>query len=239
MYNNALVNHKYKFVLFWNGKCACTTLKKFFVKSINDTNGFNIKEKDLHLYIMKYYLENEINKKEILNSFKKIIVVRNPFSRLVSFYTNKFIINNQPIIIDKREPPINPKKYSFNELISLLIKIPFSCLEHHLIPQSWQKDNLKFNYVIKMENMKKEMESFLKNNKIDVEFNFGEKIGGHDTKYDNNNNKKCYDMKPDEFNKNNIPEYQYFYNKALIDEVLRYYEKDFKKFNYSTNLLLI
>lgn len=232
MLNNALVCHKYKFILFWNGKCACTTIKKFFIKLINDKEGLSLKERDLHKHIMKYYLKNEEKKEELLKRYKKVIIVRNPYSRLVSFFTNKFIINNEPIIIDKRKKAIKPKNFSFLDLVELILITPPQFLEHHIALQSWEVENIHFNSVIKMEKLAENMEVFLFKNNISTEFNFNNKLGGHDTKY-TDKLYSCFNIKAKDFNKNEIPNYKLFYNKEIANNILKYYENDFKKFYYS------
>ena len=232
MLNNALVNHLHQFILFWNGKCACTTIKKFFIKSVDDQEGLNIKERDLHIYIMKYYLKNEENQEEFLKQYKKIIVVRNPYSRLVSFFTNKFIINKEPVIVDKRKKAINPKDYNFEDLVKMVVETPAEFLEHHIAPQSLELENIKFNSIIKMEKMSTEMKNELLKHNIDINFNFGQKLGGHDTKY-TEKKYSCFKINAGQFDLNNIPNYKLFYNKELAKLIQEYYINDFKKFHYS------
>lgn len=237
MLNNALVSHKYEFVLFWNGKCACTTMKKFFIKSIDDQYGYELKEKDLHTYIMKYYLNKETDekKKDILSRYVKAIVVRNPFTRLVSFYTNKFIVNNEPVIVDKRKPGLNPKKYTFGELVNIILETPPLCLEHHVSHQSLQLDGIDFDYIMKMESLSDDIVGFLDKIKLKTDFDFTVKVGGHDTHY-NNTAIQCDDVKSSEFNKTSIPKPEFFYNDNMMKKVYNYYKNDFDRFGYSYDI---
>lgn len=233
MLDNALVNHKYRLIFFWNGKCACTTMKKFFIKTVEDKNGDNLSERELHTYIMRYYLKNEINKNRILNGYKKIIVVRNPYSRLVSFFTNKCIVNKDKIIIDKRKQPINPKQYSFFDIITIILNTPKQYLEHHIAPQITELEDIKFNNIIKMENLEDEMKMVLLENDILIQFDFKIKVGGHDTKYNDTESTKSLFIKANKFDKNNIPTYKWFYNTNISKKIAEYYHDDFIRFNYS------
>lgn len=211
-----LINHKYKFVYFWNAKCACTTMKKWFLQTINiDVNG------DVHDFLRnsEYTVSKESLEGEYKNYFK-FIVVRNPWNRLVSYYCNKNING-----IDLGNSPLN---CSFNEFVNHIVKYEDKYMEHHIQPQTYGLDNIDFDYVVKMENLEKDMKIVCSILEIPINiFSFHNK-----TKINNNVKNKVFNWRPSQFKKYGIPPYKNFYNKALIGKVRTKYIEDIVKYNY-------
>ena len=153
---NCLISYKYKFLLFWNPKCGCSTIKYIFAKLHN----INVSNDDLHKYFnckncpFSLSLKEYLKQKEKFIKFKKIIVVRSPYDRLFSFYKNKLVQNdnNYPTYLDKNKK-INASNYSINDLINKLKNIPNNDLEYHLEKQSTNLEDINFDKIIKLENL--------------------------------------------------------------------------------------
>lgn len=92
-----IVDDRYKVLFCYIPKVACTNLKRVFLLltgKMNATDPMALKAADVHMTYDKYltYLDSfspdEIEFK--LKTYKKIIMVREPFERLLSAYRNKF-----------------------------------------------------------------------------------------------------------------------------------------------------
>ncbi|MEZ4754544.1 MAG: sulfotransferase family 2 domain-containing protein [Bdellovibrionota bacterium] len=146
-----LVNHDHRFIFFWNAKCGCTTLKKviyelaegeFFEGNIHSHIGY--------LNSNKYAVPKE--KLVELTGYRKIIVVRDPWSRLVSFYTNKIIVSKVETIID-RTSMLNVSNVSFSDMTQLMTIIKPECFQHHLELQASGLEEIEFDSVINLTEM--------------------------------------------------------------------------------------
>ena len=116
-----LVSHKRRLIVGWSAKSACSTLKYYFLKS----EGEEIHEiPDIHVICKKY-------QPELRNSFinyRKFLFVRNPYTRLISFYLNRYFANN---LKDKGLT-------TFTKLVNYLYESGFTFDEHHLELQNLQ-----------------------------------------------------------------------------------------------------
>ena len=92
-----IVDDRYKVLFCYIPKVACTNLKRVFLLltgKMNATDPMALKAADVHFSYDKYltyldsFSEDEIQYK--LQNYKKIIMVREPFERLLSAYRNKF-----------------------------------------------------------------------------------------------------------------------------------------------------
>ncbi|XP_071178637.1 carbohydrate sulfotransferase 11-like isoform X1 [Mytilus edulis] len=95
--SHIIVDDRYKVLFCYIPKVACTNLKRVFLLltgKMNATDPMALKAADVHLTYDKYltyldsYTEEEVQFK--LQNYKKIIMVREPFERLLSAYRNKF-----------------------------------------------------------------------------------------------------------------------------------------------------
>ena len=101
---NTLINHEYKYILFWNQKVACSYVKRWYLASLG---FYKIKEgedkaRDLfsedfnvHNFIKRNKLMFFVKKKDLglYKDYKKVVIVRDPLDRLASFYRDKVIRN--------------------------------------------------------------------------------------------------------------------------------------------------
>lgn len=92
-----IVDDRYKVLFCYIPKVACTNLKRVFLLltgKMNATDPMALKAADVHLTYDKYltYLDSfpEDEARRKLSDYKKIIMVREPFERLLSAYRNKF-----------------------------------------------------------------------------------------------------------------------------------------------------
>ena len=231
-----LINHPYKFIFFWNAKCGCSTLKKIFyeITEGNFYSGDNIHELIGYLNSHKYFVPKE--KLENYSQYKKIIVVRDPWSRLVSFYTNKTLSASQESNIDIYGI-FDSKNYSFNELVHIMFTMKPELFQHHLELQSSEIEDIEFDHVILLSEMSQKLPSILQSLGIDTSSLRSLSTNINSTAYDSSFTEKVMHLKPEEFNKfNQLPSYHCFYNETLIHMVAKIYEKDILKFNLTSVL---
>ncbi len=233
----SLINHPYKFIFFWNAKCGCSTLKKIFYEI---TEGDFFAGDNIHGFIgylnsHKYFIPKE-NLANYLH-YKKIIVVRDPWSRLVSFYINKTILANQESNLE-RESNIDIYRifdainYSFNELVHIMLIMKPGLFQHHLELQSSGIEDIEFDRVILLSEMSQKLPSILQSLGIDIGKLSSLTSYSNSTSYDSSFTEKVMHLKPEEFNNlNRLPSYHCFYNKTLINMVAKIYERDILKFN--------
>ena len=228
---NPLVSKKYKFICFWNAKCACGTIKTWFL-NLHDVFEW---EYSPHSEVSKH--TPSITKKQLsdYDDYYKFIVVRNPWKRLVSYYKNKKIIMRHKNInfdID-RSRPINSGDMSFKELVNF-ISLSDSHIytrEDHIANQYYGLENIKFDKVVKLENIHNDMN--VVKNELNLPLNFNFKTTFHQPPSPVSDTKQyVYDIRPLDFNKEDLPSYEYFYNDELKSIVKQSYIDDVSNFNY-------
>ncbi|WP_309381107.1 sulfotransferase family protein [Cerasicoccus frondis] len=107
-YQTWLINPKHHFIYCPIPKVACTSLKHWFIHSLGEDIDF----KDIseaHAHVDKNYTLLHTDRrqaKHAIHHYQRMVVVRNPWSRIVSGYIDKFV----------REP-FNPPKADVMEAI--------------------------------------------------------------------------------------------------------------------------
>ena len=162
---------KFNLTLSIQPKCGCSSIKNF-VK----TNG-----------------GHRINKKSIYNEFKhfeNVLIFRDPYKRLVSYY-NLFVIQGNYRNLwfhADAEKKISLEKKSFKEFIYIMKDMNEIDCQHHLEPQTLGINLLHFNKIINIENF---------NNFIKKYTQF-DSIKNRPAKFDYKN--LMINKKPDEYN---------------------------------------
>ena len=226
-----IVSHKYKFICFWNAKCACGTIKKWFL----NIHGIYDWEYSPHSEISKY--TPVINSHNLLETpykdYYKFVVVRNPWKRLVSYYKNKKILmrhKNITFPID-RNYHNETGDITFNELVKLIANSSKYSREDHVADQYIGLETVKFNKIVKLENIDNDMKEVEKILEIPSIFNFKTTFHQPSSPVSDSTN-FVFNKKPLEFDHNDLPSYEYFYNNELKDLVNNIYQMDINQFNY-------
>ena len=86
-----LVNDKKKFIVGWSAKCGCSAIKQWFIEVSGIETEKTLRHKVLGFGRTKW---SNINKysAEVYKNYKRFILVRDPYKRLVSGYVNKYVI---------------------------------------------------------------------------------------------------------------------------------------------------
>ncbi len=218
-YYNFLVAPELKLIARWNPKCGCTTLKTMLLLKLGHKT-----DKNVHLFIEKdgyqngedhgiYTLANYCKKnKNCLDEYKKIIVVRDVYERLISG------------LIERSQRETFHKAGFLDLTISEFIKKLDKCKDGHFFPQSYKlPQSFKFDYIIDLKNL-----GFI-NKLIHLESPI-EKVGDHISRYaDNDEDYKFKPMhtffnQPDRVYNKKI--YNYF-TKDDLEIINKFYRRDF------------
>ena len=95
---------------------------------------------------MSYYHSCSID--EVENSDFRIVILREPISRVASVFQNKFIqqLGFEDIFFNYRQiTGSDPYTATFNDLIFQYLKNPLISLDVHLHPQSWHLYPIRYN----------------------------------------------------------------------------------------------
>ncbi|MFK7983619.1 MAG: sulfotransferase family protein [Saprospiraceae bacterium] len=154
--NYNIVSKEYKVIYFNTQKNANTTMKAQFVEVLGmvKTEEF---PKDVHSnYDFPTASQSEVISK--YQNFLKFLIVRNPWERLVSCYTNK--IKKNPHREEKHIFKCSSDLFvgmSFEEFVEVICEIPDSEADYHFCSQTYlmlySDGYFPINYICNMENL--------------------------------------------------------------------------------------
>ena len=85
-----IIVHTKKLIIFWSPKCGCSTLKHilaiYFKVDNNKYRHIHV-NKELQVKIDK----RDKNKIDIYKNYNIVMLIRNPYKRLVSGFLNKYV----------------------------------------------------------------------------------------------------------------------------------------------------
>lgn len=88
---HSYISHKHKLVVFWSPKAGCTSVVNWFCENVINKKGISIGEQ--RSYLNKRHLKSfkEAVRLCKFKKYKSVAFVRDPRSRCVSAYLNKFL----------------------------------------------------------------------------------------------------------------------------------------------------
>lgn len=221
-----LVSHKYKFMMGWSAKCGCSSLKRWYL----DIHGIKMATLDRPVYEVIGYGDTEYTYVEWENpakyrDYKKYVTVRNPYSRLVSGYVNKYVAT--------REFP-NYGWNTFNEFLGALENDRYyrKVEKHHFCPQFseaytyFNKAGFKFDTVLQLENLELGLQKISSDRGIP----YSRTPTANQTNYSLSEfaAPNVADLVISAFGLGNIPPFECFYTHENVKVVKRIYKTDFK-----------
>jgi|TARA_R110000824_G_scaffold81370_1_gene204553 hypothetical protein len=222
-----LINKDKNFIVFWNAKAGCSAVKRWYLGTVDiDPNSVSP-----HKFLASR--QSMLTAPEIKTSYSdyyKFIVCRNPWRRIVSYYKNKKVAvwwKNKTWPIDVRINNTNSEDFSFRDLVTFVCKTPDHFLEQHIQSQTSGLDNVKFDKIVKLEDYSRQM------NLVCDELGIDHRDFSNPNKTLETDNKSLVcDVRPKEFNGNNMPSYECFYDEELRQMVAEKFKNDIKYFNY-------
>jgi len=212
-------------------KVACTTLKIAIWAATHphpippdDPHGFIKRQLGLHRY-------NGRRANEIVRSSKyfKFTFVRNPWSRLVSGFLNKFVNRLKPPglqIINKLR--ISSNSIRFRNFVYFLQSEDASKFDRHWRPQVKYLGNTPFDFIGKFEHLQEDFSLVARRLSLNPQLEHRNR-----TEYAFGNTECVADFTAAKLNDlQAFPPYQFFYTPELIEIVGKIYSGDIEAFGY-------
>ena len=222
-----------KLIICWSPKCGSTTIKHLILKyygiqiDLNETYHKKLKELSVNKKIALTDIDN-------YNEYKIILVIRNPYHRLVSGFYGKYVREGSPY----KNPP-NCK--CFLDFIHILSHTPDLIDKHHFQPQC-SGDTFKMIFKMKDNiNMIEMNQIEIIANELDLKYDIDDikNMKKNIKIYRNQDIKTAYLLNYQELRDYVITDYSLFYNKEIISIVNKIYSIDFNFFisnNYNFRL---
>lgn len=243
-----LVDNNKKLIIGWSAKCGCTHVKilwQFLINNVTDISLFNHESpylKEIH----ENSYESEINKipKEKLESYKVLLIIRNPYERLISGFIDKYC--KDKMFLNNFTADNLTFKIFVDELYNYGLK---NIDNHHFTKQLSEQWYYFYNAAAPFEKCKDVTFMDMKNidysilekiyeKKIPDDFKFFK--GSHaNNKTKNTSLDKVYNI-PSKNLINNKPLSQCFYNDDIYNKVTEIYKDDldlFKIHGFNYNII--
>jgi len=220
------IHHDKKFIACISPKCGSTTLKDWFIASLESPEPLQ------HAALATYMLApGELAR---YPHYRKIFFIRDPFRRLVSFYCG-WVVREVPLWCfadaDGRERLEGVSFWGFIHTLAAL-HARGAAFQHHLEPQLKDVEGVVFDHVIRIEHLDDEIR------RLDRELGIRyEPQHRNATPYSSDTIDSVFDLPPSEIAARGIPASECFYNQALIEIVSRLYREDIGFYRRSSGAL--
>lgn len=219
-----LVNDNKKFFIGWSAKAACTSVKMWFC----NVAGIKATESNVHKvlgYGQNKWSNLHARDPKTFKNYRKYIVIRNPYRRLVSGYIGVYI---------KNPNRSNRPWKTFQSFVEALEADPgFKNIDrHHFVPQTGEYFP-KINKIINVwDRIIPAMDLSTHFKEINRELNVNFEISKHNKSFEHREArvlKPAYSMTDEEI-KRHKPAFNCFYNEDIASVVHKIYKKDFEFF---------
>lgn len=224
-----LIDHNKKIIFGWSAKCGCTHIKiifKYLTENIIQYNQIKIHNGT--------YNKLPSNHKD----YKIILIIRNPFERIISGYNDKYGLSGECLY--KWKENIDGK-LTFNNFTKTLIQkeLSTSIDKHHFTKQlseAW-KDDIKPHKIYDIKNIDYKYIEKIYNKKIPDELKF---FRGNHSNVNTKpcNYKKVFDLQHKDY-EGTKPTIDKYYNKVIYNRIKLFYAKDleyFKKYGFNYDI---
>jgi len=215
-----IIDKKLKIIFGWSAKCGCSHIIKIIYFLMTDNIDSEIHTpKDCNNYITNIDIEN----------YTTILIIRNPYERLISGFLNKYRINGEFRHMWKH------KDITFSNFVNELIHKNWNIVDcHHFTPQTtelFDANKIARSKTLKIYDIKNIDYNYIQSlyNKVipDTLIQFR---GGHERKINTNTFEgPVYNLNMSAYFDYNVSNQQ-FYNTELKDKVYNFYINDFNYF---------
>jgi hypothetical protein len=212
-----IVNEEKKIIFGWSPKCGCTHIKNI-VGFLENKNLFGVNS----------VMYNTCELPENLNNYIIIIIIRNPYKRIVSGLLDKYKESGLFRHLWNIDIPL-----TFENFIDKIIESNYNVIDYeHFSAQTsgWFIDEIKTHtktIIYDIENIDYEYIGSLYNKTIPPEII--QFRGDHINKNTEPFNEYVFNKEIDEYSNYKIP-IEYFYNDDLKEKIKQIYKKDFEFF---------
>ncbi|MBR8827310.1 MAG: tetratricopeptide repeat protein [Gomphosphaeria aponina SAG 52.96 = DSM 107014] len=253
---NCLINHADKIVYCPIAKNACTLFKRMMLDISGEQGKYEESNCNLHQYVSENFnilKDTGWGLSDFFGSGKqeyfKFIILRNPFSRIVSAYLNKVAKNPRnyekfvlPVIKDVYkalgEEMDLKKSITFSQFVDYLNRTEDCYLDKHWRPQHicFGEGIIKFDYVGQFEKLDEVIEKIEKK----IGRKLTQEVSKNRTKYGNySKDEKFHDKYPHELRElDGLPRAENFYTPELEEIVRKRYAEDIKIYEREFNVKL-
>jgi hypothetical protein len=210
-----LVNHDLKLIVSFNPKCACTTLKQWFVHSLPDHESHDPNKLGRFMLPASDFDRH--------SDYAKILFIRDPFRRLVSFYCHRVVRDTRQWCFADENKECRLEGKTFSEFMNIIEKVDSVglTLQHHLQSQTSGSMKVIYDAVISIENLSDELDRL--NNIYSINFSIPH---SNSNSYDVLLMHHAYDRSPEMLLEGGIPSFKYFYNSDLRRIATKIYRED-------------
>jgi hypothetical protein len=233
---NLLIDKKHNVIMDWTPKSGCTIVTKMFFQSMGLLDEAVSLDHWVHRYRQEVFYKNHVMSLEDLvdQSIFLFKVVRNPYTRAVSSYLHicKNGHNNPKMQAKGKRNFVDYASVTFADFVEELarINIKFDCNSHCRVQvKNYERAGLRQPFVCKLETLWDDMK--VVNARCSTQFNIENITSHHHVKKDEGGEKFCGRTAWKNF-ADVSPDYKFFYDKAIFDEVTRLYQDDIKHYNY-------
>jgi hypothetical protein len=233
---------------YYCAKSGCSSLRNFFVEAHKKELPEEA-QKDITVHNANLHFCPPENLD--ISKVKKMVLVRNPYTRAVSMYMNKFIGPNSHIKKNMKEKGVsNPVKgesfFSFLKILEHLKKNDMlNKVDGHMYEQVYNLPSDESIKVVKLENMEEELGEFFNTFPTKELFNKAQSMFKKDDMHINKTktktktkDKATVNVTHHEFKEEKAvaPPYEAFFNSEARELVYQIYKDDFKRFGYKKEL---
>jgi len=157
-----LVNHDRRFITCVNPKCGCTTVKDWF------NHTLAVPKPDIYGSVHEFMVPAETV--ATYDGYVKILIVREPLSRLVSFYYERVVRDDQTWCFADDRHEVTLREHTFRDFLRSLAALAERGVEfqHHLVPQTPAVGTVRFDEVVRLDELDERFVAI--NRKIGVDY---------------------------------------------------------------------
>jgi hypothetical protein len=162
MAHYCLVNEDRRFIACVNPKCGCTTVKDWF------NHTLAVPQADIYRSLAEFMVPAETV--EHHDGYFKILILRNPLHRLVSFYYQWVVRNDEDWCFADQGRAFALRGLTFREFLQSLDLLAGwgAEFQHHLVPQTRAVRAVRFDEVVKLDELDQRIRAI--NRRIGVDY---------------------------------------------------------------------